>query len=370
VAWSPRESWAVRLNAGLTPPLRAKALLDALGPARLASASAGDWAAVLPGARLEEVRVWRESSLAFDPAAEEKRVDALGARLMLRGDEGYPDLLESIHDPPLVLYMRGRFGARPPVAFVGSRFPSACGSRNARRLAGASARAGLTIVSGLARGIDADCHEAALAAGGDTWAVLGSGLGRVYPAENRALAERIVAAGGVVLSEMPVEQAPVEWVFPRRNRIVAGLSWGVVVIEGRHRSGSLITARLAGEMGRELWAVPGPADSPLSEAPHRLLADGAVLTTEAGHILATLPPGLEIEPLDGEPPPPVRTAPPTADEARILALLGGDALSLDDLVRLSGLDTGRISSIMFGLEIKEAIISRPGQLYAQKARGR
>ncbi len=369
MSWSPRQSWAVRLNAGLTPPLRAKELLDALGPDNLARATPADWAAAL-GVELERVLPWHAATTAFDPEAEERRVEDLGARLMLRGDEDYPQLLESIYDPPLVLTVRGKLGARPPVAFVGSRFPSACGSRNAKRLAGAGARAGLTVVSGLARGIDAECHEAALDAGGDTWAVLGSGLGRVYPSENRGLAERIVASGGAVLSEMPALQAPVEWVFPRRNRIVAGLSWGVVVIEGRHRSGSLITARLAGEMGRELWAVPGPADSPLSEAPHRLLGEGATLTTEIGHVLAGLPPGVVPEPLSGEPPPPLPKAPPTAEEARILALLGGEALSLDDLVRLSGLDTGRISSIMFGLEIKEAIISRPGQLYAQKARGR
>ena len=309
---------------------------------------------------------WRRAALAFDVVAEERRAFELGARLLVRGDSDYPDLLASIHDPPLVLYVLGSLSGASPVAFVGTRYPTPYGRRMARRLAGDASRAGLTVVSGLARGIDAESHLAALDAKGPTWAVLGTGLGRVYPAENRLLARRIVAEGGAVISEMPLDTPPTPDVFPRRNRIVSGLSWAVVVVEGRHKSGSLITARLAGEQGREVLAVPGPADSVLSEAPHRLLALGARLTSELKDILAALPQGQLLAarkaPIGTSVPPGI----PTEEEAKVIALLGSDALSLDELVQLSGLDTTRISSIMFGLEIKERVLSVPGQRYAQK----
>jgi DNA processing protein len=232
-----------------------------------------------------------------------------------------------------------------------------------RRLAGDAARRGAAVVSGLARGVDAAEHAAAVDAGGVSWAVLGAGLAHVYPPENLPLARRLVESGGAVLSEMPLRTAPRPELFPRRNRIVAGLSWATVVVEGRRRSGSLITARLAGEYGREVLAVPGPADSPLSEAPHWLISQGAGLAASADDLWRVLPPGE-----GGAPPSYGGGEPLTKEEAGIVALIGSDCLSLDELVRLSGLDTARISSIIFGLEIKEAIISVPGQRYAQKAR--
>lgn len=363
-AWSERQSWAARLNGGHTPPRRAWDLLEALGPRRLSSAGDEEWAQAC-GARVDEAARWRRSALDFDVAAEERRAEDLGARLLVRGDGEYPDLLASIHDPPLVLYVQGTMTHDPPVAFVGSRVPTGYGLRQARTLASDAARRGIVVVSGLARGVDGAAHAAALEAGGKSWAVLGTGLGRVYPAEHRELARRIWAKGGAVISEMPIDTAPKPELFPRRNRIVAGLSWGVVVIEGREKSGSLITARLAGEYGREVLAVPGPVDSPLSEAPHRLLAQGAAWAFSIEDIVAALPRGV------------VAATPATSsaaraddvhspEEERILALLGAHTLSLDELVHLSGLDTALISSIMFGLETKERVISTPGQRYAQK----
>jgi DNA processing protein len=356
------------LNAD-TPPRRAWAILEALGPEGLDKSVDEDWVRASEG-EPENVRSWRRSALAFDAGAEEVRAAELGARLVVRGEPEYPDLLASIHDPPLVLYVQGSLRGDSPVAFVGSRVPTQYGRRMARRLAGDASRRGLTVVSGLAHGIDAECHLAALDAKGPTWAVLGTGLGQVYPAENRALARRIVSAGGAVISERPLDTKPLRELFPRRNRIVSGLSWMVVVVEGRHKSGSLITARFAGEHGREVLAVPGPADSVMSEAPHRLLADGARLTADVKDILAALPDGHILEARKGalqapRPVPPPAFA-PTAEEAKVMALLGSDALSLDELVQLSGLDTTRISSIMFGLEIKERVFSVPGQRYAQK----
>ena len=367
--WSPRQIWAARLNGGFTPPLRAWTLLETLGPDGLARASESDWLRLLDKATWAEVSLWRRATLDFDVAAEERRAAALGARLMVRGDVDYPELLESIYDPPIVLYVQGTLEALPPVAFVGSRFPTVYGRRLARRLAGGCARRGLAIVSGLARGIDGESHFAALEAKGVSWAVLGTGLDRIYPSEHRELARRLVAEGGAVLSEMPLGTAPKPELFPRRNRIVAGLCWAAVVVEGRNRSGSLITARLATEFGRAVLAVPGSVDSPLSEAPHRLLREGATLVSTVEEIIEALPPGLELEPAG--PIPDTAKArqngfSPSNEEAKILALLGGDSLSLDELVQLSGLDTTRISSIMFGLEIKERVLAVPGQRYAQK----
>ena len=364
VPWTPRQRWAARLNV-LTPPRRAWAILEALGPEGLPNSSDADWAHV-SAADLEDVIRWRRAALAFDVAAEELRAASLSARLLVLGDPDYPDLLASIHDPPLVLYAQGVLAGASPVAFVGTRVPTPYGRRMARRLAGDVSRRGLTVVSGLARGIDAEAHLAALDAKGPTWAVLGTGLGHVYPAEHRALARRIVAEGGAVVSERPIDTQPARDLFPRRNRIVAGLAWNVVVVEGRHKSGSLITARLAAEYGRSVLAVPGPADSVMSEAPHRLIRDGVGLALDADDIVKAMPEGQLLEARIG---PVSCLAPrpaPTEEESKVMALLGSDALSLDELVQLSGLDTARISSIMFGLELKERVFSVPGQRYAQK----
>jgi DNA processing protein len=356
------------LNVG-TPPRRAWNILETLGPDLLESASDEDWARA-GGTTVEDVEAWRRAARDFDIASEEARAGELGVRLILRGDGDYPDLLASIHDPPLVLYVQGSMKGRSPVAFVGTRAPTPYGCRMARRLAGDASRHGLTVVSGLARGIDAESHRAALDAKGSTWAVLGTGLDCVYPAENRALAKRIIAEGGAVLSERPLGTQPLPGLFPRRNRIVSGLAWAVVVVEGRHKSGSLITARLAAEHGREVLAVPGPADSVMSEAPHRLLSEGARMTADVKDILAALPEGQLLEVRTEACSEPAKeagvSAPTTGEEAGIMALLGADALSLDELVQLTGLDTTRISSIMFGLELKDRVISVPGQRYAQK----
>lgn len=366
--WTERQRWAARLNVA-TPPRRAWDILESLGPEGLPNSFDVDWARV-SAAKLEDVTSWRRAALSFDVASEEARASSLGARLIVRGDPEYPDLLASIHDPPLVLYVQGSLTGASPVAFVGTRVPTQYGRRMARRLAGDASRRGMTVVSGLARGIDAESHIAALDAKGPTWAVLGTSLDRVYPDENRLLARRIVAEGGALISERPFGTAPTPDVFPRRNRIVAGLSWVVVVVEGRHKSGSLITARLALDAGREVLALPGPADSVMTEAPHRLLEQGARMLSGVEDIVASLPEGQILEargcgraaPISARPPAPA----PTAEERKVMALLGSDALSLDELVQLSGLDTTRISSIMFGLELKERVISVPGQRYAQK----
>lgn len=360
--WTPRMTWAARLNAiSGDDPAKTRALLDDLGPERLAAASDGEWAEAA-GLSLERARRWRREALAFDADAEARRAAALDARLLVRGAADYPQALTALPDAPLALYAQGVLGDAPGVAVVGSRAPTAYGRRMARRLAEDLARRRAAVVSGLARGIDAEAHDAALEAGGATWAVLGSGLGNVYPPENRSLARRIAQSGGCVLSESPLSAPPRPEAFPRRNRIVAGLSWAVVVVEGRETSGALITARNAAEYGREVLAIPGPADSPLCAAPHRLLREGARLATEVEDIAAVLPAGLAL----GVPVPRGATAAPEGAEADVLKILGGDSLSLEEIGRAAGLDMARLSLIMFGLEIKGLVLALPGQRYAQK----
>lgn len=363
MTWTPRAAWAARLNAvPFVDPAKAAALLDALGPDGLPRAGDADWADAA-GLGLERAARWRRVALAFDAEGEARKAAALGARLLLRGEGGYPALLAAVPEAPLALYAIGPLSEEPAVAIVGSRAPTAYGRRMAERLAGDLARRRVVVVSGLARGVDAEAHEAALDAGGTTWAVLGSGLGEPYPPDNRDLFARIVAEGGCVLSEYPLGGEPHKQAFVRRNRIIAGLSWATVVVEGRSRSGAMITARKASEYGREVMAVPGPADSPLSEAPHILLREGARLAATVEDIAAALPAGAACGPVA----PRVATTAPDGDEAKVLALLGGDSLSLDELGRLTGLDMGRLSLIMFGLELKDLVCAVPGQRYGKKA---
>lgn len=298
-------------------------------------------------------------------------------------DPDYPGLLRTISDPPEVLY---RLGTMVPdadaVAFVGSRSPTAYGRRMTRLLAADAARAGLVVVSGLARGIDSEAHAAALASGGTTWAVLGCGLDRVYPPENQGLARRIVEAGGCLLSEFPAGTPPLANHFPSRNRIIAGLSWVTVVVEGRLRSGSLITARLAAGQGREVMAVPGPADSELSAAPHLLLREGVRPMTCIKDLLEELPPecrartlyptsfsnpvgsperaGKEASLLDER-----EGSVPMLEKRRIMDLLGPSGITLEELVIETGLDFSQVSHIIFHLELEGLVRPMEGQRYAR-----
>lgn len=361
---SPRAAWAARLNAvSFVDAAKAWTLIEALGPEGLSAGGAADWAAT--GAlQPEPASRWRAEALAFDLDGELRRLEALGGRLILRGEPDYPAPLASLPDAPLALYAWGRLDGLPAAAVVGARAPTDYGRRMARRLAADLARRRIAVVSGLARGIDSEAHQAALDAGGATWAVLGSGLGRVYPPENRDLARRIAEEGGCVLSEFPLAVPPHKGNFPRRNRIVAGLCWATIVVEGRGRSGALLTAGDAAGYGREVFAVPGPADSPLSEGPHKLLRNGARLATRAEDVTSLLPARYGACPAvaGGAAAAPVLNA----DEARILHHLGGDPLSLDELARVTGLDMTHLSLIMFGLEIKELVSAVPGQRYGKK----
>jgi DNA processing protein len=214
-----------------------------------------------------------------------------GNHLLTLDDDRYPDLLRQIPDPPLALFVRGDPAtlASPQIAIVGSRNPTEGGRRTARGFAVELAAAGLAVTSGLAVGIDAAAHEGALAARGVTLAVAGTGPDRLYPARHAALAERVVERGALV-SELPVGTAPLPGHFPRRNRIVSGLAAGTLVVEASLKSGSLITARLAAEQGREVFAIPGSIHNPLARGCHRLIRQGAKLVETVGDVLEELGP--------------------------------------------------------------------------------
>jgi DNA processing protein len=287
-------------------------------------------------------------------------LDEPANHLVTLGDGDYPPLLREIPDPPICLYLRGQRAllARRQFAIVGSRNPTPGGCLNAAAFAEALTRAGLLITSGLALGIDGCAHRAALAAGGATVAVAATGLDRVYPAGHRDLAHRI-AEQGALLSEFPLGAPPRREHFPQRNRLISGLSLGVLVVEAAFKSGSLITARLAAEQGREVFAIPGSIHSPLARGCHRLIRQGAKLVETAEDILE------ELGSLAAAARPAVDIAGATLDAplARLLEQLGYDPVAPDTLVERCGLTPEAISSMLLQMELRGLIAACPGGKY-------
>ena len=283
------------------------------------------------------------------------------------GDERYPELLRAIYDPPAVLYCDGSVepGDRQAVAIVGSRQATPYGLRITETLAGELSALGFTILSGFARGIDAAAHRAALAAGGRTIAVLGCGLDVDYPPGHASLHAEI-AGSGAVLTEFAPGTPPRATNFPRRNRIISGLALGVVVVEAAEDSGSLITARLALEQGREVFAVPGPIDVPTSQGPHGLLKQGATLVETVDDIVEELLPQLD-RPLQTLKTEPIAALPEHVElspsERTVLEVMSREPLHLDDLTERSRLTTPAVAAILLGLELKALVKQLPGQRY-------
>ncbi len=295
------------------------------------------------------------------------RLKNRGAAMLTWDDPDFPVRLRQIPYPPPCLFVQGTI--RPEddlaVALVGTRGASYYGLKTGRRLAGALASRGLTIVSGLARGIDAAAHRGALENGGRTLAVLGCGLDVVYPPENRELYEKIPEQGALI-TEFPLGTRPEARNFPVRNRIISGLALGVVVVEAGLKSGTAITVQFALDQGREVFAVPGPIDSPTSVGPHRLIQQGAKLVQDLEDILQELPgvrpgPGLRF-PQTGrvaETPGPA----PTLSEDPLLAFLGSDPLRLDELVQASKLPASEVLSRLTILELQGLVRELPGKCY-------
>ena len=299
--------------------------------------------------------------------AELARCRELGVSLVLRDDPVYPAALARICDPPGVLYCQGRVEPRDElaVAIVGSRRCTVYGRQQAERLAGALARAGLTIVSGLARGIDAAAHRGALEAGGRTLAVLGTGLAKIYPPEHAELAAAI-AQHGAVLAEVPLDTAPLPGLFPQRNRIIAGLSMGVVVVEASRSSGAMHTVRHALEQGREVFAVPGRIDSLASEGCHDVIRDGATLVRHADDILQGLGPlAAPVRPGGDQSVHTARELLLDEQERRILNLVPIDPVHVDEILREAGIEPSRALATLTVLEMRRLVRRLPGSQYCR-----
>jgi DNA processing protein len=291
---------------------------------------------------------------------------ATGARIVLATDAEYPPRLLQCSGAPAALYVQGSVEAlsAPQLAMVGSRSPTASGRATAREFAAWFARAGLAVTSGLALGIDAASHEGALAGGGATIAVFATGLDRVYPAEHVGLAQRIRAAGALV-SEFPPRTPPLRGHFPRRNRIIAGLSLGTLVVEAARYSGSLITARLAGESGREVFAIPGSIHSPLARGCHQLIKTGAKLVEEAADVLTELQFPVRKEQVTSHEPEP-RAAPELDKEYEMLLdALGFEPATIDVLVARTRLPGESVASMLLILELEGRVAALPGGRYGR-----
>ena len=320
--------------------------------------------AAVEGIRPETARAVSEWRMRIDLAGEERNLALSGARFIIREDEAYPRLLREIHDPPIGLYGKGACELKDTcIAVIGSRRATQYGLGVARRLGAELARLGFCVVSGLARGIDTEAHEGALTVGGRTVAVLGSGIDTVYPPENQDLFGRIVQTGAV-LSEFPFGRGPDRQTFPMRNRIVSGLSDATVVVESDVDGGAMITARLAAEQGRTVFAVPGRIDQPTSAGCHQLIRDGATLLTAVDDILSDLSylKGFRQAFLSAKPQAPLAPAAVadlTEEERKILGCLGGgEILTPDAIAGRSGLATPELSASLTMLELRRLVSRR------------
>ncbi|MGE5279345.1 MAG: DNA-processing protein DprA [Deltaproteobacteria bacterium] len=341
------------------------------GPRGVLAGRPHDWAARGGLTRQMALRL-DEARRAFPADKEIDRARRAGIRIMTRDDADYPAHLGEIHDPPCVLYVKGAFTPDDAnaVAVVGSRNASYYGLSVARDFAAGLAAFGLTVVSGMARGIDTAAHRAALDAQGRTIAVIGSGLMNIYPAENERLAAQIAGAGALV-SEFPLDTAPLAQNFPVRNRIVSGLSRGVLVVEASLRSGALITARCAAEQGRDVFAIPGKLSSATSDGAHDLIKNGAHMVTAPEEILRELrgvvaPARLSREP--GRRPPRRPEGALSEEERRVLAVLDDEPKHIDDICRETGTPAGRAAGVLLGLEMKAAVRQVPGKMFVAAGR--
>ena len=304
--------------------------------------------------------VARRSSL--DPEAELQRLQKSGISYITMEEPGYPGRLKNIFDPPPGIFYRGKLPDldRPAVALVGSRRPTVYGLAVAENLGQQMAQAGVTVISGMARGIDTAAHRGAIQKNGPTVAVLGCGVDVVYPRENKQIMEQIISCGAVI-SEFPPGMSPNAWHFPVRNRVISGLVMAVVVVEAAERSGALITADMALEQGRDVLAVPGNITSPMSKGPNKLIKQGARMVEGPEDIFEEL--GLDAlfshHDAQGE-----GGLGLTSDEAALLKSLNVEALPLDHLIEISGLTAARVMAALTFLELKGQVRQFPGKLYA------
>lgn len=357
---------ALTLVPGIGPKLQT-ALLTEFGSAQAVLAQSSESLLSVHGIGMKTSAGLMNASL-MDEAREilsecrRQKID-----LIQRSQADYPRRLLEICDPPSILYRRGVILPQDElsIAIVGSRRCTAYGRRHAERLSAALSRAGFTIVSGLARGIDAAAHRAALQAGGRTLAVLASGVQNVYPPEHSDLAEE-VSQQGAVLSEMPLHQRPLPGLFPQRNRIISGLCLGVIVVEASRNSGALYTARHALEQGREVFAMPGPVDSLASEACHELIRDGVTLVRHVDDVLEALGP----LPMPATPTNTVTIHSPrelvlNPLESQVLNLIGVEPVTVDAVLQTASVEPSRVLATLTVLEMRRLIRRLPGNQFVR-----
>ena len=353
----------VNLLSGIGP-VRAKRLKERFGTLDRALVCREADLRSVQGIGPELARAITSWESSVDHEGERHRVDELGLRIVTQADSEYPPALREIYDPPLCLYIKGKIPETWPrgIGVVGSRETSHYGLETAKKLSYQLAYAGVPVISGLARGIDTAAHLAALAAKGTTWAVLGCGLDLMYPPENDGLAARIVESGGCLISELPLGTAPDKTTFPMRNRIVSGLSFGVLVVEAGRQSGALITARQALEQGRQVFAVPGRIDNPLAQGCHRLIKDGAKLVEGAEDVLTELE---FLFPREAVATARAFPANLTPEEEKVYAAIELDETPIDLITQKTGLPSGGVSSTLLRLEMRKLVKQLPGKVFVR-----
>ncbi len=355
-------------------PIRVRSLLDRFNePQAILAATKADLMQV-EGVGEEVARSitsWREK---VDLDGELQRIEKAAVQVVTRDDAEYPKNLREVYDPPMILYVKGTLSERDAlaIAIVGSRRTTLYGQDMARKLAYQLGRVGVTVVSGLAREIDTAAHTGALQAKGRTVAVIGCGIDIVYPAENEKLAKEIVEKGGAVVTEFPFGVKPDRQNFPMRNRIISGWTLGTVVVEANLKSGALITANQAAEQGRQVFAVPGRADSILSRGTNKLIKDGAKLTEDAEDILAEfeylLPKRATEQTETASGVGGTKPALMLSDvEEKVMAQLSREETAIDEIIRASGLTTACVSATLLSLEMKRLVRQLPGKLFVRNS---
>lgn len=350
-------------------PVRLRKLLDHFGDAPAILRAGRDALRHVPGVGEDTAEAIARWESTVDLAGELKRIADFGCRVLTQADEEYPPLLREIYDPPIVLYVKGALTPRDrnAVAMVGSRQTTAYGQDVARKLGYQLAYVGVTVVSGGARGIDTAAHQGALAAKGRTIAVLGTGINLVFPPENAELFERIMA-NGAVLTQFPFNRPADKQSFPIRNRIVAGMTLGTVVVEADLQSGALITTKFAADYGRQVFAVPGRVDSPRSKGCHDLIKKGAKLCEGADDILSEFE---YLFPASNRPAGPAETGVLPAlelsanEQAVLQALRADDETGVDEVIQQSGLPASAASVALLSLEMKRLVRQMPGKRFVR-----
>lgn len=363
-AMNTREAYIALNMMDSIGPVRVRAMASALGSVEAIFSAGRDELMRADGVGAEVAKGIVEQRPKIDPTRELKKAESLGFQIITQADPEYPEPLKTLHGPPLALYVWGTMDTkdRHAVAIVGTRHASHYGLTVADRLGYQLARVGFTVVSGLARGIDTAGHKGALKGGGRTLAVIGSGLDSIYPPENAELAKQI-SEHGAVMSEYPLGRPPDRTTFPYRNRIVSGLSMGIVVVEAGLNSGALNTSDHALEQGRSVFAVPGRIDSPAAKGAHRLIKNGARLVDDVDDILQEfeflIPPEKKKQAALLDARPEVQLS---GDEQSVVRALWEGSLDVDSLTRKAALKMATMNSLLIGLEMKRVVRMLPGRM--------